>query len=156
MEHLMENDVEANENFDNLLGRKAKRRRARRKSDRKRGRKMRLRAKYGGIASGYGRPAPRPNAYADASIGTQVAQEMAGGDALISGGQWIGGGGSSATLNKRGKLGGVIGKLFGRRKLAKDILERGRLERRKLHNRRLERARRGRRQNEMKVLKKST
>ena len=119
MEHLMENDVEANNDFDNLLGRKAKRRRARRKSDRKRGRKMRLRAKYGGlpaIASGYGRPAPRPNAYADASIGTQVAQEMVGGDALISGGQWIGSGGSSATLNKRGKLGGVIGKLFNRRK----------------------------------------
>ena len=110
MEHLQETDVEGNSQFDNLLGRKAKRRVKRRRADRRRGRKMRLRDKYGSM----GRPAPRPNAYADAGIGTQVQQGEMGGNPVLSGGQWIGGGGSSASEKGRGR--GLIGKLLSRRK----------------------------------------
>ena len=102
MEHLQEYDVEANENFDNLLGRKAKRRRARRKADRRRGRRI--------------RKMMRRNPYATASVSTQVRDASIGGNPLMTGGQYIGGGGSSATLNTQGALGGVIGKLFKRRK----------------------------------------
>jgi hypothetical protein len=121
MEHLQENDVEANNNFDNLLGRKAKRRRKRRRTDRKRGRKMRLRAKYGGIAPAQTiatrpRPMPRPNAYADAGIDTQVQEAMVGGNPYQTGLGYLSRGGSSADENRRGAIGGVIGKLFGRRK----------------------------------------
>ena len=121
MEHLQETDVEGNMQFDNLLGRKAKRRRGRRRADRKRGRKMRLRSKYGNpILSGGQtmgtRPMPRPIPYPDAGIGTQVQEASMGGNPLLSGGQWIGRGGSSADENKQGAIGGVIGKLFGRRK----------------------------------------